>query len=238
MLRDFPYLDPAVRGDLQAGIVMRDPAAGNAMESILQLRPIGLLPDGSDPDIMRGEAIEAALVALEAEPTLQSNWFQLLAFGQSGLSEKDRNRLDKVFEDFDLADLDLEATTTVHGEYGLVIDTRLRLGGPIDDNRLGQKLYDLAAQQASRFKGRFALDDGGGVALSWNRVVDAAARAAEAEDISQAFERLSHFCLAIATAWPASAASLRKVFDAYARRLSPSDGAPLWKVLVALRAWP
>jgi hypothetical protein len=219
---------------LQAGLVLSNPAAANAMGSFLKARPVGALPSDVDPGEERQSKLLDAIETLERQPTDVLIWGALGRFGKTGLTQPLQERLNAVFEAVELQTITGPAED-LHGA-GVAIDTRLSVGGPTPDGLLDSKIYRLAQHYAETLRGPFRYQEADNRALT--SLVEAAARAALGSDLQANLERLSALLLAIADGWPAAAAPLRTLCDAYARSMSPEGGAPLWRAFVGLRAWP
>ncbi|HEX4709843.1 hypothetical protein, partial [Phenylobacterium sp.] len=175
-----------------------------------------------------------AIETLERQPTDVLIWGALGRFGKTGLTQPLQERLNAVFEAVELQTITGPAED-LHGA-GVAIDTRLSVGGPTPDGLLDSKIYRLAQHYAETLRGPFRYQEADNRALT--SLVEAAARAALGSDLQANLERLSALLLAIADGWPAAAAPLRTLCDAYARSMSPEGGAPLWRAFVGLRAWP
>lgn len=235
-LRTFPFPAEGQPGELQPGLVTRDLSAPNVLGSFLNRAPVGLLPDGPDPVEKRASYIEAAMAQLEAEPTSVQHWAAVMGMGLPALPDAYRTRLDAVFDQVGLE-------TIASPEYpssgpALAIDVRRRLGTPESAGLVDRKIHDLATRNANLHRGPIEPDAQSPGMVALLATMEAAARAATGPDLSRALNRLSDLTLVIASGWPAAAASLRQIFDIYAREMSPRSGAPLWRAFVALRAWP
>lgn len=218
-----------------AGIVTRSAAAPDALGSYLNDRPAGLIPTTSDPLAVRIAYLESAMAALESDPHNAMHWALVLSLGRAGLSEELRQRLGKAFDTVNLAGITWDEPR-LQG-IALAIDTRIRIGGPIDDTLLDQKIHALAEQFAREHRVAFQFADGTIAASSLNKILEASARAAIGPIVSDGLDRLSTLILLIADGWPAAVPALRMICDAYTRHMSPENGAPIWRALVSLRAW-
>jgi hypothetical protein len=219
---------------LQAGLVLSNPEAANAMGSFLLDRPVGALPPDVDPIEERRSKLVDAIETLERQPTDVLVWGALGRFGKTGMPEALQERLSAVFETVDLQTITGPAED-LHGA-AVAIDTRLSVGGSPPDGLIDGKIYRLAQHYAEALRGPFKYQEADNRALT--SLVEAAARAAMGPDLQANLERLSGLLLAIAEGWPAAAPPLREICDAYARSMSPEGGAPLWRAFVGLRAWP
>jgi hypothetical protein len=222
-------------GVIHPGIITRADEATNVMGSILQARPIGLYPPGSDPVEGRASLIESALDDLCADPADPAKWLLVSTIGRPAISPTDQNRLDAEFDQTPLAALDRSEHEM--DAWTIMIDARLRLGGPIESEALAAKLHELALHLAGQFRRPVTARHDNPAARAMIALVEALGRASRDADAPAGLEKLASLFLVIADAWPGAAGELRAILDAYARAMTPKAGAPLWRALAALRAW-
>lgn len=229
----FPQKDGEVV--LDAGLMLWNPDATNAMGSFVSSLPVIALDPPFDPRAARRNTLEVNVTRLEEKPIEVVRWATVNRLCDSGLPADLQERLIKVFDALKFEEID-GGQTPIQGP-AMAVDTRLGLADEPNPDALDQKIFQLAKHYADTLRGPFRHDDEQ-MALGFTIVVEAAARAAMGPDMKAALERVAALMLVVAYAWPAAAAPLRKICDSYARASSPETGAPLWRALVALRAWP
>ncbi|TAL32092.1 MAG: hypothetical protein EPN98_14885 [Phenylobacterium sp.] len=220
---------------LDAGLMLWNPDAANAMGSFVAMPPVIALDPPFDPRAARRQTLEVNVTRLEEKPTEVIHWATVNRLCGTGLPTDLQDRLIRVFDAMKIEKIE-GGETPIQGP-AMAIDTRLGLADKPNADALDQKIFQLAKHYADTLRGPFSYDDEQ-MALGFTIVVEAAARAAMGSDMKAALERLASLMLVVAYAWPAAATPLRKICDSYARASSPETGAPLWRALVALRAWP
>jgi tetratricopeptide (TPR) repeat protein len=220
---------------LDAGLMLWNPDAANAMGSFVATPPVIALDPPFDPSAARRHTLEVEMSRLEEKPTDILRWATVNRLSDTGLPADLQTRLIQVFDAVKIEEID-GGQTPIQGP-AMAIDTRLGLPGELNADVIDRKIVQLAKHYADALRGTFRFNDEQ-MALGFTIVVEAAARAAIGPDMKVALQRLGSLMLVVAYAWPAAAAPLRKICDSYARASSPETGAPLWRALVALRAWP
>jgi hypothetical protein len=218
-----------------ANLSMRAGALSNRMESVLDCEPTGIFDESTQPELMRQSELEQAFAALEIDPHAADAWIRVSAFGRPVLELGLCERLQAIFKAVSLATL-ADATGRVD-VCRIVLDARLRLGGPISDDELFEKLFQLAKSRAELYPGVANAEPGSAAASCFTDTLEILADASRGFSPQAPLDLFARCTAVLVNGWPSSAQSLRAVFDTLVRRESPAQSGALWGAFVRLRSW-
>jgi hypothetical protein len=160
---------------LDAGLMLWNPDAANAMGSFVATPPVIALDAPFDPRAARRRTLEVNMTRLEEKPTDILRWATVNRLCDTGLPAELQNRLIQVFDAVKIEEID-GGQMPIQGA-AMAVDTRLSLPGELNADVIDQKIFQLAKHYADTLRGPFRYDDEQ-MGLGFAIVVEAAARAA------------------------------------------------------------